>query len=222
MGGRHLIQPREIEVERARATHRISCPLALLLALLISSTACFFESLTRRNEGVTRVFLLRLAESLETYRARCGGYPSSPRSLGPPWPDERSGCWRSGISSSGLVLAMAENGVDRSSGYEYVYTPGDPISAGDGTGVTLYRRFEIKADPTTRGATGVNSFWVDRHKVIRYNPNASAGPGDSRLDESDTIDAEGGHGLCLGGSSRRGPGAPTRTAPPPLWCPSPT
>jgi hypothetical protein len=137
---------------------------AYFLCVLLGAAVLFPSTIRGRitaNEVSTVGSLRSIHQAAVTYKDRYkNGYPSSLEVLGPPAEGAHPNCVRADLTN--LVLALGT-----SAGYTLEFRPGPAVqepTPGCPAGVAS---FEVVARPTEYLRTGVRSFWMDHHGVIR-------------------------------------------------------
>jgi type IV pilus assembly protein PilA len=169
-----------MRVRRASEEGFTLIELLLVVAIMLTLAALAIPSLIRSrtfaNEG-SAVNTLRVLYSAENSYATVFGNSYSPdlNSLGKP-----AGGATISSSAADLVddqiagrLAGGSPTTLIKNGYLFTYTPSGSFPN--------IRSFTITADPTTRGKTGVRSFFLDNSGVTRVSTSATASASDPPL-----------------------------------------
>ena len=154
--------------------------IVVAIVLIIAAIAIpnFLRSRVAANQASAVESLRALSTAEFTYSSTYNaGYTATLGHLGPPSSGSLDDATHAAIvdnvlsdTAAGGATAMTST----KSGYVFTYSPGVAI---DGRIVS----FTINADPTTRGTTGLNSYFVDQTGVVRQNSSAQASAADSPL-----------------------------------------
>ncbi len=144
--------------------------LVVAIILIIAAIAIpnFIRSRIATNEA-SAVSSCRTINGAEvTYNSLYRGYSNDLAELGPP------GGGMPTASAAGLIDSVLAAGIK--SGYSFIYTPGPTVPA---SGVVNY---QLNANPSTPGATGIRYFYSDGSGVIRQSTTGVASAASSSVD----------------------------------------
>ena len=141
---------------------------AIILVIAAIAIPNFMRSRMASNEA-SAVSSCRTINSAEvTYNSVYRGYSNNLVELGPP------GAGLPTPSAAALIDSVLATGIK--SGYSFLYTPGPSVPA---SGVVNY---QLNANPTTRGTTGIRYFYSDGSGVIRQSTTGVASVASSAVD----------------------------------------
>lgn len=141
---------------------------AIILIIAAIAIPNFMRSRMASNEA-SAVSSCRTINSAEvTYNSLYRGYSNDLGELGPP------GGGLATASAAGLIDSVLASGVK--SGYSFLYTPGLSVAA---SGIVNY---QVNANPSTPGSTGIRYFYSDGSGVIRQSTAGAASGASSPVD----------------------------------------
>jgi len=141
---------------------------AIILIIAAIAIPNFMRSRMASNEA-SAVSSCRTINGAEvTYNSVYRGYSNNLAELGPP------GAGLPTPSAAGLIDSVLASGIK--SGYSFLYTPGPSVPA---SGVVNY---QLNANPTTPGTTGIRFFYSDGSGVIRQSTTGVASVASSAVD----------------------------------------
>jgi len=144
--------------------------LLIVVAIILIIAAIAIPNLLRSRIAANQasaVGSLRTVNTSEiTYASTYNmGYSADLLSLGP-------GATPPTAAAAGLLDSVLAAGTK--SGYNFVYSPGAPVSGR----IDVY---DLNANPTTAGTTGTNYYFSDQSGVIRQNSTGTASANDSPI-----------------------------------------
>ena len=141
---------------------------AIILVIAAIAIPNFMRSRMASNEA-SAVSSCRTINSAEvTYNSVYRGYSNNLVELGPP------GTGLPTPSAAALIDSVLATGIK--SGYSFLYTPGPSVPA---SGVVNY---QLNANPSTPGTTGIRFFYSDGSGVIRQSTTGVASVASSAVD----------------------------------------
>jgi type IV pilus assembly protein PilA len=151
---------------------------AIILIIAAIAIPNFLRSRAAANQASAVGSLRTLNTAEATYSSTFGnGYSATLGYLGPPASGGAVDATHAGVIDN-VLCGQASGGVgaltSTKSGYQFTYSPGTPSNG-------RIDSFVINADPTSRGLTGNNSYFIDQSGVVRQNGTTQASAADSPL-----------------------------------------
>lgn len=149
---------------------------AIILILAAIAIPNFIRSREAANQASAVESLRTLNTAEFTYSSTYSiGFSATLGYLGPPNSGSQASSTGAGIVDnvlSGKAAGGAATMTSSKSGYKFTYSPAPAI-------VGKIEAYAFNADPSSRGVTGGNSYFIDQTGVIRQNNTAQASAADS-------------------------------------------